>query len=673
MFDKILIANRGEIACRVAATARRLGVRTVAVYSDADLSSKHVEACDEAVHVGPAPAQESYLAVDRIIAAAHATGARAIHPGYGFLSENQGFAQRCCDEALTFIGPPATAIAAMGNKSAAKALMARAGVPLVPGYHGVEQSPEVLRAEAERLGYPLLIKASSGGGGKGMRVVTRASDFLASLQSCQREASAAFGDAAVLLERYLERPRHIEVQVFADAHGACLSLFERDCSVQRRHQKILEEAPAPGLTAERRAAMGEAAVAAARAVGYLGAGTVEFIAEGEAFYFMEMNTRLQVEHPVTEMITGLDLVEWQLRVAWGERLPVTQGEVRHRGHAIEARLYAESPERGFLPSTGALSHLRFPEHVAFARHPEPDAPTPSAVRVDSGVRALDDITPFYDPMIAKLIVWGESREQALHRMIDALGQTQVVGVATNVAFLRRLVASEPFARAELDTGLIARHHAALFPGPQPPSREVLALACAGLLQLESAGAEASCDPWAKRSGWRLNHDSRRSLPFTSAAGPAPVTLTYERAGYRLASSHGEWPLTCSARGDEVHIMLGAQPARGTVVREGERVHVFAFGEHAVLELVDPLAHAETDTGRGGLTAPMPGKIVALLVKAGEAVKAGDPLLVMEAMKMEHTVTAPGDGQVSAWLFRPGDQVPEGATLLEFAAAVRHGG
>ena len=505
-----------------------------------------------------------------------------------------------------------------------------------------------------------------------MRVVERLEDFAAALESCQREAQGAFGDASVLLERYLTRPRHIEVQIFADAHGGCVHLFERDCSAQRRHQKVLEEAPAPGMTRERRQAMGEAAVAAARAVGYVGAGTVEFIVEGDAFYFMEMNTRLQVEHPVTEMITGFDLVEWQLRVAWGERLPVQQDDVRLRGHAIEARIYAENPEKGFLPSTGTLTHLRFPEHVAFARHLLPDAPTPAAVRVDSGVRPLDEISPHYDPMIAKLIVWGENREQARHRLNEALGQTQIVGVATNVAFLRRLIALEAFAQGQLDTGLIPRNLETLCPAPTEPSSATLALACAGILHEENTSAEASHDPWAVRSGWRLNRDSQRNLPFKATSGPADVRLTYGRTGYLMKSSRGEWPLAFNARGADVQIMLGEQPARGTVVREGERIHVFGFGEHAVLELLDPLAHADADTGKGGLTAPMPGRVVAILVKEGEPVTKGTPLVVMEAMKMEHTITAPADGQVKAWLQRPGDQVAEGTLLLEFLAGAPDG-
>lgn len=667
MFDKLLIANRGEIACRVAATARRLGLRTVAVYSDADARSKHVEACDEAVHLGPSPAAESYLAVERLLAAARATGAQAVHPGYGFLSENERFARRCLEAGLVFVGPPPAAIAAMGNKSAAKALMAKAAVPVVPGYHGADQSLEVLRGEATAIGFPVLIKAASGGGGKGMRVVERAQDFEAALRACQREAQAAFGDATVLLERYLERPRHIEVQVFADAHGGYFHLFERDCSMQRRHQKVLEEAPAPGVTPARRAAMGAAAVAAAKAVGYVGAGTVEFIAQGEDFYFMEMNTRLQVEHPVTEMVTGVDLVEWQLRVAWGERLPWTsQSDVPLRGHALEARLYAERPERGFLPSTGTLAHLRFPEHVAFARHQVVEAPRPAAVRVDAGVRALDEIGPHYDPMIAKLIAWGEDREQARHRLLEALGHTQVVGLHTNLDFLRRLVASPPFAQGALDTGHLGRHLDALCPAPTPPSTLTLALACAGLLHLEERERGSGGDPWGRRSGWRLNHDLVRPLDFLSATGPAPVQLVYGKQGHRLRTAQGEWRLSFSARGEDLHLMLGDQPARGTVIREGDRLHVFTSGEHTVLELVDPLAHAEQDQRAGGLTAPMPGRVVTHLVKEGEAVKRGAALLVMEAMKMEHTITAPADGRVTTWLQRPGEQVAEGARLLEFS-------
>jgi 3-methylcrotonyl-CoA carboxylase alpha subunit len=662
MFDKILIANRGEIACRVAATAHRLGVRTVAVYSEIDARSKHVAACDEAVHIGGATARESYLRMDRIIAAAKSTGAKAIHPGYGFLSENAAFATLCATQGLVFIGPPASAIAAMGLKSAAKTLMEQASVPLVPGYHGADQTPAVLQAQAERIGYPVLIKASAGGGGKGMRVVARAADFLDALGSCQREARNAFGDEAVLVEKYLTRPRHIEVQIFGDSYGHCLYLFERDCSVQRRHQKVMEEAPAPGLSPARRRAMGEAAVAAAKAVGYVGAGTVEFIVEGDAFYFMEMNTRLQVEHPVTEMITGFDLVEWQLRVAAGERLTARQEDLTIRGHALEARLYAENPEQGFLPSVGTLRHLRFPEHVAFVRAAQVDAASPAAVRVDSGVRQGDTITPNYDPMIAKLITWGENREQALHRMSEALGHTQVVGPSTNVAFLKRLVESAPFAQADLDTGLIARNHDTLFPADGQPSNAVLALACAGILSREVA---TDGDPWSARTGFRLNQSYTRALPLLTAQGPCDVRLVYTHGTYALQTATLAAPLTFARSGDDLQVMLGSEPARGTVVFDGDFIHVFSQGLRTVLELRDPLAHADPDDGKGGLVAPMPGKVVSLLAQPGTEVKKGAPLLVMEAMKMEHTLTAPSDGTVAVFLCRAGDQVAEGAALLEF--------
>ncbi|MEP6702134.1 MAG: biotin carboxylase N-terminal domain-containing protein, partial [Betaproteobacteria bacterium] len=463
MFDKILIANRGEIACRVAATARRLGIRTVAVYSDADADSKHVAVCDEAFRLGPAPARESYLRGDAIVEIAKRCGAGAIHPGYGFLSENEAFAQACADAGIAFIGPPPSAIAAMGSKSESKRLMGAAGVPLVPGYHGADQDAALLRREADQIRFPVLIKASAGGGGKGMRVVEKGADFAAALASCLREAKASFGDDRVLIEKYLTKPRHIEIQVFADAHGNCVYLFERDCSVQRRHQKVLEEAPAPGMTAERRRAMGEAAVAAARAVGYVGAGTVEFIVDTldprpDSFYFMEMNTRLQVEHPVTEMITRLDLVEWQLRVAAGEHLPLSQDRLAINGHAIEARIYAEDPSRDFLPSVGRIAHLATPAAISFAFNGDADpAREPASVRIDSGVREGDAISQFYDPMLAKLIVWGHDRPAALRQMRAALAAYQVAGVTTNIEFLHRLVAHHAFANADLDTGLIARN------------------------------------------------------------------------------------------------------------------------------------------------------------------------------------------------------------------------
>src|SRR5574343_1162716 len=518
MFKKILIANRGEIACRVAATARRMGIRTVAVYSEADAQAKHVAVCDEAVLIGPAAAKESYLRADKIIEVAKATGAQAIHPGYGFLSENAEFADACAAAGLVFIGPPASAMRAMGSKSAAKSLMEKANVPLVPGYHGDQQDADFLHAQADRIGYPVLLKASAGGGGKGMRVVEKSADFADALASCKREAINSFGDDKVLVEKYLQRPRHIEIQVFADTHGNCVYLFERDCSVQRRHQKVIEEAPAPGMTAERRQAMGEAAVAAARAVGYVGAGTVEFIANQDgSFYFMEMNTRLQVEHPVTEMITGTDLVEWQLRVAAGQPLPLAQDELRIHGHAIEARIYAENPEKGFLPSIGTLRHMQTPAAVSFELGGT--AFEPAAVRVDSGVRSGDAISPFYDPMIAKLIVWGADRKQALARMAQALAQYQIVGLATNIAFLKRRVEGQAFCTDDLGTGLIERHHASLFPAAAAAPASVLALATVALIEAEKdvsaaqSGANAA-DPWGQALGWRMNQAYLRKLSFS---------------------------------------------------------------------------------------------------------------------------------------------------------------
>ena len=514
MFKRILIANRGEIACRIAATAARLGIETVAVYSDADARAAHVAACDQALRLGPAPARESYLRGEAIIAAALASGAQAIHPGYGFLSENAAFARAVREAGLTLIGPPPEAIEAMGSKSAAKALMERAGVPLVPGYHGERQEAGFLRDQADAIGYPVIIKASAGGGGKGMRIVEARADFEAALASCRREALSAFGSEQVLVERYLRRPRHIEVQVFADQHGSTIHLFERDCSVQRRHQKVVEEAPAPGLSDAHREQMGAAAVAAARAVGYEGAGTVEFIAEQDGrFYFMEMNTRLQVEHPVTEMITGLDLVEWQLRVAAGEALPLSQTQIPRRGHAIEVRLYAENPERGFLPSTGALDALHLPAGVQFVVGPG-GASAPAAVRIDSGVRAGDVITPHYDPMIAKLITWGADRDQARARMAQALDQVRIAGVSTNAAFLYRLMQAPAFSSADLDTGLIERERAVLLPEPQPMTLAQWAVAAAAWLSHEARGARRAApwaDPWQATDAWRLHGPGARWL------------------------------------------------------------------------------------------------------------------------------------------------------------------
>lgn len=669
MFKTILIANRGEIACRIAATARKLGIKTIAVYSDADVQAKHVTHCDVAVRIGEAPALQSYLKGDTILAVAQQYGAQAIHPGYGFLSENEGFAQACAQAGLTFVGPPASAIAAMGSKSAAKALMAQAGVPLVPGYHGENQEPAFLRQQADALGYPVLIKASAGGGGKGMRVVESSQDFEAALASCQREARASFGDDRVLIERYLQKPRHIEIQVFADTHGNCVYVFERDCSVQRRHQKVIEEAPAPNMDPKMRLAMGEAAVAAAKAVAYVGAGTVEFIVEPDGrFYFMEMNTRLQVEHPVTEMITGIDLVEWQLRVAAGEPLPLRQEQLQCSGHAIEARIYAENTEKGFLPSVGRLTHVQLPEHVAFAN---------GVVRVDGGVRGGDDISPYYDPMIAKLIVWGETREQALARMEQALAETQIVGVHTNVNFLSRLIADESFALADLDTGLIERRRETLLPPTKPSADHVLACAVAAILSestaeksLQTQHQQPIVDPWSIQDGWRLNGAYRRRFVWLDGQTPRQVDLSRSAGKVSLEIDGRSCDFCWSAQrlpsgAYALALRLSGMRRMATVQRQGERVDVFVEGMHTMLCLQDPLKqalHKEADQ-TGGLTAPMPGKIIAVHVTAGQAVKQGDALLVMEAMKMEHAVIAPVDGVVKEIFYGVGEQVSEGLALI----------
>jgi 3-methylcrotonyl-CoA carboxylase alpha subunit len=564
---------------------------------------------------------------------------------------------------------------AMGSKSAAKTLMERANVPLVPGYHGDEQDAAFLQQQADRIGYPVLLKASAGGGGKGMRVVDNAEGFKEALASCKREAISSFGDDKVLAEKYLQRPRHIEIQVFADTHGNCIYLFERDCSVQRRHQKVLEEAPAPGMTDERRAAMGDAAVAAAKAVGYVGAGTVEFIANQDgSFYFMEMNTRLQVEHPVTEMITGTDLVEWQLRVAAGEPLPQRQDELRIHGHAIEARIYAENPDKGFLPSIGTLRHLETPAAVNFELGG--NSLQPAAVRVDSGVREGDAISPYYDPMIAKLIVWGTDRKQALARMAQALAQYQIVGLAANIAFLKRLVECEAFASADLDTGLIERHKDTLFPPARSVPVAALALASIALIEAEKDRAAAhsganSGDPWGQALGWRMNAPFVRTLSFTDEHGKEyQPCFKYLPHGWELTIKGIDVDVSLMTRGGvELSIKLGDTSVHGRVRRDGDAFHVFAGGGHHTLHHNDPLAHAgETESEGGRLTAPMPGKVVAVLAAQGQDVKKGDPLVIMEAMKMEHTIAAPHDGTVDEVLYAVGDQVTDGAPLLAFRAA-----
>jgi 3-methylcrotonyl-CoA carboxylase alpha subunit len=663
MFHTLLIANRGEIACRVAATARRLGIKTVAVYSDVDANAKHVASCDAAVRVGAAPARESYLLSDAILRAALETGAQAVHPGYGFLSENEAFAEACVKAGIVFVGPPALAIAAMGSKSAAKTLMDKAGVPLVPGYHGEQQDPNFLLQQADSIGYPVLIKASSGGGGKGMRVVTSRDAFQDALGSCKREALSSFGDDKVLIERYLQKPRHIEIQVFADQHGNCIYLFERDCSVQRRHQKVIEEAPAPGMTAARRQAMGEAAVAAAKAVNYVGAGTVEFIVEPDGrFYFMEMNTRLQVEHPVTEMITGLDLVEWQLRIAAGQPLPLTQEQLQFKGHSIEVRIYAENPDNGFLPSVGTLQYLDFPESTAFVNGP---------VRIDGGIRAGDAISTYYDPMIAKLIVHGEDRDQARARMVQALEHTRIVGVHTNVAFLRRLMTNQAFAEGDLDTGLIEQHRDTLLPAAVRATDQALVLATIAVLTEQGAQSRLWSDPWRDQSTWRLAGLAARQVMLVDGESVRTIlvtgdghTRTFELEGRKLLVS---WTTQSDPQALAMHVCLSilGQQHQATVLRDGTAIQVFEPSRQTSLILTDPLAQAEqgTHTNAGGMTAPMPGKVIAVYVQSGASVKRGDALLVMEAMKMEHTISAATDGVVGEVYFAVGDQVAEGVELL----------
>jgi 3-methylcrotonyl-CoA carboxylase alpha subunit len=666
MFDRLLIANRGEIACRVMRTARRLGIATVAVYSDADRDALHVRMADAALRVGPAPARQSYLDIAAVIEAARASGAQAIHPGYGFLSENAAFAEACAAAGLVFVGPPPGAIRAMGDKSAAKAAMEAAGVPVVPGYHGAGQDDAVFADAASRIGYPVLVKAAAGGGGKGMRVVEAAGDLAAALAGARREAASAFGDERLLIERYLRRPRHVEVQVFADGHGACIHLFERDCSLQRRHQKVVEEAPAPGMTAERRAQMGEAATRAARAVGYAGAGTVEFIADQDgSFFFMEMNTRLQVEHPVTEMITGLDLVEWQLRVAAGERLPLSQAEVRFRGHAFEARIYAEDPQRDFLPAGGTLAAFETPPGTAHTR-------------IDAGVAAGDAIAIDYDPMIAKLVVWGDDRDAALARLRGALAATRIAGAVTNLEFLRRVAAHPAFAAgaAEIDTGFIARHRAALVPAPASADDATLALAALAVLdEAPARGAATDPDPWSPwraRDGWRLGGAAARRLEFVDGETRHvvdAVALPQPRS-YRLGLPGGTMPVRgLAASSGRVRADLGGRVAEASVARIGAVLAIDDGARSWRLTLADPLAAggAEEDSG-GRFAAPMPGKIVAVRCAAGDRVARGQVLVVLEAMKMEHAILAPADGTVEALRYGPGDQVAEGSDLLVFRPA-----
>jgi len=654
MFSKILIANRGEIACRIIQTAHRMGVRCVAVYSDADANAHHVAMADEAFHIGPAPSSESYLRGEKIIEIAKQSGAQAIHPGYGFLSENTGFAEACEANNLVFIGPPSSAIAAMGSKSAAKAIMEKAGVPLVPGYHGDDQAPETLRAEAEKCGFPLLLKAVAGGGGKGMRVVENIGEFDDALAAAKREAKNAFGNPDMLIERYLTQPRHVEIQVFCDQSGKGVYLAERDCSVQRRHQKVLEEAPAPGLSEETRQAMGDAAVKAAQAINYVGAGTVEFLYDVDgSFFFMEMNTRLQVEHPVTEMVTGQDLVEWQLKVAWGDPLPLEQSQVKIRGHALEARIYAEDPDQDFLPATGNLRYLSTPDESAH-------------VRVDTGVIEGDEISIHYDPMIAKLIVWDETRDQAINRMVQALEHYRIAGVKTNIRFLHALADSQPFREANLTTGFIDSHRELLFPKSKLDTHKALVLAAGFVLEERKSAESISTDPWSpfgRRNSWRLNSEYAQPLQLQVGDEIHELKILEKDDRYEVFVGGSVYSMTAKLDDDYLQAVINGHRIsihgnlhhdQLVLFYEGDTFQCILYRENYISDDMAP---------EGGLTAPMNGAIVAVQTKVGDTVAAGQTLVIMEAMKMEHAIKAPADGVVTEIFFTEGEQVAEGAELI----------
>ena len=667
MFRKILVANRGEIACRVIRTARRMGIGTVAVYSDADRGALHVSMADEAVRLGPPPAAESYLRADRILEACRRTGAEAVHPGYGFLSERAEFAAQCAEQRVVFIGPPAAAIRAMGSKAEAKAIMEAAGVPLLPGYHGADATPERLRAAAEETGYPILLKAVAGGGGKGMRRVDDPAHFDAALEAAQREAKASFGDDRMLVERYLEAPRHVEIQVFCDGRGNAVYLFERDCSIQRRHQKILEEAPAPGVAPELRQAMGEAAVRAARAIDYVGAGTVEFLLDGDgAFHFMEMNTRLQVEHPVTEMITGLDLVEWQIRVAAGEALPCAQEDLAIDGHAIEARIYAEDPGNGFLPASGTLTYLETPRE---SEH----------VRVDTGVSQGDAVSVYYDPMIAKLVVRDENRPRAVARLARALSEYRISGLHTNLAFLYGVVTSEPYRDGRLSTHFVDDHRDLLFhETPQDRLRDLPLASLYLLLRMEQrtlarAGSGDPHSPWNAATAWRLNAPAmhRGAIVVNGTAYEVPVRETGHGAQRRFEITAGERTVQAGGRlrGNELYADIDGHRQTVTVVADGETFTLFGRDGSLEFSLARPdLGEAQELAADAAAAAPMHGTVVKTLVEAGDAVVSGQPLLVLEAMKMEHTVCAPADGTLRACHVTPGQSVAVGERLFEFEAS-----
>ena len=667
MFSKILIANRGEIACRVIKTARKLGISTVAVYSDADADALHVTMADEAIYLGPSPSRESYLVAEKVIEAAKQTGAQAIHPGYGFLSENAKFCRLCKDNDITFIGPPVAAIEAMGSKSAAKTIMEKAQVPLVPGYHGDDQSEQVLKKAADDMGYPVLLKATAGGGGKGMRQVWSADKFSEELNAAKRESLSSFGDDTMLVEKYLTQPRHVEIQVFCDNHDNAVYLFERDCSVQRRHQKVIEEAPAPGMSEALRSQMGEAAIKSAKAIGYQGAGTVEFLLDVDgSFYFMEMNTRLQVEHPVTEMITGEDLVEWQLRVASGEQLPKTQQQLTLNGHAFEARIYAEDPDNDFLPATGKLSFLSPPienEHV----------------RVDTGVRQGDDVSIYYDPMIAKLIVWDESREKALQRMAKALAEYRISGVTTNVDFLYNLATCQPFVDADLDTGFIEKHQSLIFHQDSQTLDKELPMAALYLVleraQQAKDQAKTTHDPyspWNTTDAWRLNEAHIHEMSLSHGDQTYPVRIEHKRQGqdsfYLIHVNNHTYDCQGNIVQGVLYFTIDGYRSMADIAEHDGQVSLYRpNGVFTFAQLQPDIGETEANSADHGLTAPMNGTIVSLHVNKGDKVEADQLLVIMEAMKMEHSIRAPQAGTIDELYFAQGDMVDGGAELLAFTA------
>ncbi len=665
MFDKILIANRGEIACRIARTARRMGIATVAVYSEADANAMHVNACDEAYLIGPAPATESYLQADIILEVAKKSGVQAVHPGYGFLSENASFSRACKDAGIVFIGPPESAIISMGSKSEAKIVMTDAGVPLVPGYHGDDQSIETLRIESQNVGFPQLIKATAGGGGKGMRIVNSSDEFEGALISCKRESKASFGDDKVLIERYLTAPRHVELQIFADSHGNAVHVFERDCSIQRRHQKVIEEAPAPGMTEELRTAMGKAAIDSAKAINYEGAGTVEFLLDTDgSFFFMEMNTRLQVEHPISEMISGQDLVEWQFKVAAGEPLPLKQEELKINGHAFEARIYAESPENDFLPATGTLEYLK--------------TPVPNAnVRVDTGVQQGDEVSVYYDPMIAKLIVWDLDRDSALRQMKAALMDYQILGLHTNLEFLNKLFSAPAFANADLDTGFIEKNESVLFENSTnqiSPPGEILALTCLyELLQIKSkakAVLSASADPlspWGVGDGWHLNLNNSIVIELEFNQQHNRIIVEHRGSGFKLSFQDNNEQLFISGKMHDENVLIadfGGRKICAVFIKKSQQITALFEGRVWNFQVYDPRIYdSDNETQDGGLVAPMPCTVISIEVAIGDEVKKGDALIVVEAMKMEHSIVAAKDGTIKEIFYAVGNQVEDGDELL----------